>query len=211
MNIKKYKINLQKGFTLAEMMIVMAIIAVVGGIILFNYDSFRSNTTVNTVAQEMALTVRKAQSYALGLQTNGILATLPVKGYGIRLESARPDQITFFTELAPSDNQFTSSSPSCGTPVVGDECLEYYKIETGDIIDKILVDSNDIKLTDPNSSVDIIFKKPTGDTVFCVHMFSGTCSSSVTTAVGVVEVYLVSQGGITKIVRIYSNGQISVE
>lgn len=201
----------KKGFTLVEVVIVIGIFAVISAIILFNYSSFRSNTTVNTVAQEIALTVRKAQSYSLGLQAPGLLSGLPVKGYGVRFESNKPDQIVFFAEISPIDNQYTVATPDCSAPAPGQECVEYYRIETGDIIQDIIVDGEVINLTDPSSSIDIIFKKPTGETVFCVHKFSSTCSSSSTSSVGVVDVLLVSKSGINKTVRIYANGQISVK
>lgn len=211
-SINNRKLNLtNRGFTIAEIMVVLGIFAVVSGIILFNYNSFKTNTTVNTVTQEIALTVRKAQSYSLGLQTSGLLANLPVKGYGVRFESTRPDRIIFFTELSPVDNQYTTTSNTCGAPVPNEECVEYYTIETGDRIENIIADGEVLKLTDPASSVDIIFKKPSGDAVFCVHKFGSTCNSSSFTPVSVFDIVLVSQGGVNKYVHIYGNGQISTE
>ncbi len=209
--MKHNRAHLDRGFTIAEIMVVLGIFAVVSGIILFNYQSFRTNTTVNTVSQEIALTVRKAQSYALGLQATGILANLPIKGYGVRFESTRPDQITFFTELSPVDNQFTTSTNFCGAPVPGEECIEYYRIETGDKIEDLIVDGEVLKLTDPASSVDVIFKKPSGDVVFCVHKFGSTCSSAVSTPVSVFDIVLVSPDGVRKYVHIFGNGQISTD
>jgi type II secretory pathway pseudopilin PulG len=209
MNYKKSQLNY--GFTVVELVVVLGIFVVISGIILFNYQSFRTNTTVNTVSQEIALTVRKAQSYALGLQASGVLANLPIKGYGVRFESIRPDQITFFTEISPIDNQFTSVYNSCGLPVSTEECIEYYKIETGDKIEELIVDGEVLKLTDPLSSVDVIFKKPSGDVIFCVHKFGSSCNSSSSTPVSVFDVVLVSKGGVRKYVHIYGNGQISTD
>jgi type II secretory pathway pseudopilin PulG len=213
--IQKAYLN-AKGFTLVEMVVVLVIAMIISGILLFNYDSYRSNTTVNTVAQEIALTARKAQSYALGLQAVGILSNLPIKGYGVRFELTKPDQVTFFPEIlsgSPTvvDNQFTSSILTCGAPAPGEECLEYYKIETGDRIETILVDNRDLKLDDPTASVDIVFKKPSGDAVFCVHILGSNCTSSTPTVVGDLEIVLVSEAGLRKRIHIYGNGQISVE
>lgn len=208
----KYRAPLNSGFTIAEMMVVLGIFAVVSGIILFNYRSFRTNTTVNTVSQEIALTVRKAQSYALGLQASGVLASLPVKGYGVRFESTRPDQITFFAELSPADNQYTTTANLCGTPGLGEECIEYYKIDTGDKIEELIINSDVIKLTDPLSSVDVIFKKPSGDVIFCVHStVYPLCSSTTSTPVSTFDIVLVSQDGVRKSVHIFGNGQISTD
>ena|SRR3989338_10010651 len=208
---KYFKLKNKFGLTIVELMVVIGIFAVISGIILFNYRSFQSNATVNVVAQEIALTMGKARSYALGLQAPGAMAILPIKGYGVRFDSAINDQITFFVELATVDNQFTTSSATCGNPVAGSECVEYYKIGTGDKIKSIIVDTEEINLTDQNSSIDIIFKKPSGDMVFCVHKFSSTCSSSASSSVGFVDIVLESKNGINKTVHIYGNGQISVE
>lgn len=204
-----------RGFTLAEMIVVLCITIVISAIILFNYDSFSSNATVNTVAQETALTVRKAQSYALGFQAPGNLSSLIIKGYGVHFDLTTPDRITFYTELpvgspAVVDNQFTASTNICGNPVPGEECFEYYTIQTGDLIQSIIVDGNNLKSTDSAASVDVTFKKPSGEAVFCVHVFGSTCSSSSTTAVGELEIVLISEGGINKTVHIYGNGQITV-
>lgn len=216
MDFKNSGLKNKKGFTLAEMVIVVAIIGFIAAIVIFNYNDFKTNATTNTVAQEIALTVRKAQSYALGLQAPGILSTLPVKGYGVRLESNLQDRIMFFTELE-TDNQFTSTSfpPTCGTPHTGggstDECLEYYQISSNDRIDSIIVDGQILKILDPVSSIDLIFKKPTGDIVLCKHVFGSTCNSSNSTAFTVVDIVLVSPSGFAKSVHIFANGQIDVE
>lgn len=204
------KVKNTKAFTLVELIVVLAIMLIIGTIIFVNYDSYRSSVTVNSVAQEVALTVRKAQSYALGLQAPGILATLPVRGYGVRFDVGIKDQITFFSEILPVDNQYTQSSSNCGSPAVGNECLEYYNIQTGDLIDKILINGQDISQY-PSSSVDVIFKKPAGDVVFCLHLSGSVCSSSSTTAVSLMTVVLVSETGVRKNVNIYGNGQISVD
>jgi prepilin-type N-terminal cleavage/methylation domain-containing protein len=209
--------SLSKGFTIIEIIVVLGIFAVTSGIILFSYKSFRTNTTVTTVSQEIALTVRKAQAYSLGLQANGVLANLPIKGYGVRFESNQPDQITFFTELpsgspAVVDNQFTTVTNFCGAPAPGEECVEYYKIETGDKIEELVINGDVLKLTDPLSSVDVIFKKPSGDVVFCVHSsVYPTCSSTASTPVNVFDIVLVSQDGVRKYVHVYGNGQISTD
>lgn len=216
-SMKNGRVPLNRGFTIAEIMVVLGIFAVVSGIILFNYQSFRTNTTVNTVSQEIALTVRKAQSYALGLQATGMLANLPIKGYGVRFELTRPDQITFFTELpsgspAVVDNQFTTMTNFCGAPVPGEECIEYYKIETGDKIEDLIVDGVVLRLGDPTSSVDVIFKKPSGDVVFCVRDFNNpSCTSATPTLVSVFDIVLVSRDGVRKNVHIFGNGQISTD
>lgn len=215
MVFKNLGLKNKKGFTLAELVVVIGIIGIIAAIVIFNFQDFRSNATTNTVTQEIALTVRKAQSYSLGLQAPGILATLPVKGYGVRFSPTLQDRMMFFTEIE-TDNQYTSTvfPQTCGTPFTGgggtEECLEYYTISSNDRISSIVVDGV-IMQPNPNDAVDIIFKKPTGDVVLCTHVNGSSCNSSTTTTFTVVDIIVSSISGYSKSVHIYANGQIDVE
>lgn len=54
-----------KGFTLIEVLIVVAIVAIASGILLAGSGNGRTNREVETAAREFAGVVREAQSYAL--------------------------------------------------------------------------------------------------------------------------------------------------
>lgn len=216
--LKKYlnKKKTRSAFTVIELLVVVSIFMVVAGIILFNYRDFNTNATTNNVAQELALTVRKAQSYSLGLQAPGVLSTLPVRGYGVRIFANLPDRIMFFSELMP-DNQYTSSflNPTCGAPLYNgftvEECIEYNIISSADRIESIYIDGQDLMLMDSAGSVDILFKKPSGEVVFCVHTFGSLCTSSSSSPVHYVNFIISSPNQFKKSVTIYNNGQIVVE
>lgn len=203
-------------FTIIEMLVVISIFMVVAGIILFNYRDFNTNATTNNVAQEIALTIRKAQSYSLGLQAPGVLSTLPVSGYGVRIFANLPDRVMFFSELMV-DNQYTTSflNPTCGSPLLNgltvEECLEYNIIGSNDRIDKIYIDGQELATLDSAGSVDIVFKKPSGEVVFCVHTFGSLCTSSSSSPVHYVMLVITSPTQFTKNVIIYNNGQIVVQ
>ena len=52
------------GFTLVEFIVIMAIFAVMVGVVLFNFTGFRSRITLDNLAQDIALSVRQIQTSA---------------------------------------------------------------------------------------------------------------------------------------------------
>lgn len=54
------------GFTILEMMVVIAIVTVMTGVLLGNLPNFRDRTTLQLVAQDVAVTIRQAQVFGIG-------------------------------------------------------------------------------------------------------------------------------------------------
>jgi Tfp pilus assembly protein FimT len=52
------------GFTLVEFIVIMAIFAVMVGVVLFNFTGFRSKITLDNLAQDIALSIRQIQTSA---------------------------------------------------------------------------------------------------------------------------------------------------
>lgn len=65
--IKKEKLK-NKAFSLIELMVVIAIFAIISGVIMFNYGRFSSNMIVTNLAYESALAVRQAQVYGISVK-----------------------------------------------------------------------------------------------------------------------------------------------
>ncbi len=59
------RIMKNKGFTLMELMVVVAITTVISTTLLANYGSFGDKVTLNNLTYDLALTVREAQVYGL--------------------------------------------------------------------------------------------------------------------------------------------------
>ncbi len=58
--LKKYT----EGFTLVEFIVIMAIFAVMVGVVLFNFTGFRSKITLDNLAQDIAISIRQIQTSA---------------------------------------------------------------------------------------------------------------------------------------------------
>ncbi len=58
------KISHHAGFTLVEFIVIMSIFAIMVGVVLFNFASFRSRVTLDNLAHDIALSIRQIQTSA---------------------------------------------------------------------------------------------------------------------------------------------------
>lgn len=207
MAIKK---NLQSGLTLVEVMVVVAIFAIVSGVLFFNFNDFNTNVTLRNLSQETALTIRKAQTYATGIQKlDGIeLNSSAFSAYGM---SFSPDTTT--TAFAPNQKTFVLFADSgagnrlyanagvCGNPSTTNECVESFTINTPEKIARLCTDAGCIT----SGTVNVVFKRPSPDAEICV-VTSGNCNS----LRSFLRIELESTRGTMRSVTIWNTGQISV-
>lgn len=88
----------KRGFSLIELMIVIAIFTVITTVALFDQGKLNSNVLLTNLAYDVALTVREAQSYGVGVRysTNNNSAS---GGYGVYLNMINPEEIKVFHDL----------------------------------------------------------------------------------------------------------------
>lgn len=217
----QFKKTLQSGVTLIEMLVVVAIFSIVASILLFNYSNFSTNVSLRNLTQDIALSLRKAQTYATSVQSlpNGA-STTEFPSYGMTFS---PDAIT--SPFVPHSKQFVffadifdigqntktyQSAGTCGSPMVGNECVEAFTITTGDRIVSICYDNNGTYTCSSTGALDVTFNRPSPDAVICFKPagYGGTCA---TTASSHAEVVLESPKGVTRSVLIWNTGQIAVQ
>lgn len=85
----------QRGVTLIELIVVIGIFAVVSSVLMFNYSDFNSNISIRNLAQEVALSIRKAQTYATSVQSIDVarVSTTSYPAYGISFKVNRASDI----------------------------------------------------------------------------------------------------------------------
>lgn len=212
--IRKSKYN--SGITIIELLVVIAIFMIISAITIFNYSSFRSSTTLRNLADDIALSVRRAQGYAIGVR--GYNSQFQ-DGYGIHFTSVKESSDEFsgsgksfilFTDVNGDGNYDAGSS--CGNPEEGNECLEVLTIASGNRILEIYL-NNDTNPIDSDNSVDILFKRPNPEPTFCYKNNAdsyGACEKE--EGISRVRIKIANDGDYNnfKIVTIYNNGQISV-
>jgi Tfp pilus assembly protein FimT len=227
--VKRFHHNmLQAGVTVIEMVVVVGIIALVSGVMIFNYSDFSTNVSVRNLSQEIALSVRKAQTYATSVRPIDGLSGINSKtfpGYGISFGvsdtaapvdavTPGPRQFILFADANTSTTDLSGMNAyekgtSCGNPGFLDECLETFTISTADKVQSICVNEGTTRsacYTD-DARLDITFRRPSPDAVICISTSSIDNDCSIAYAVVVLE----SAKGLQRKVLVWNTGQISVQ
>jgi type II secretory pathway pseudopilin PulG len=212
---------LQKGITVVELLVVVGIVAVVSSVLMFNYSDFSNNVSIRNLSQEIALTTRKVQTYATsvrGIDNVDGVSTKKFPAYGISFSvdastgefDPNRKQFILFADIpnpfaGPLPNKLYDVDGSCGSPVVGGECLEKFSINTADSIVQICTDVTSGCVS--TGSVDITFRRPVPDAIICYRTASDIgCQSA-----SYVEIVVESAKGLRRKVSVWNTGQISVK
>lgn len=223
-NFRKNKYN--SGFTLIELLVVVFIFMITTLITVFSYGKFNSSISIQNLADDIALSVRKAQSYAIGVRGMSGSGSFN-DGYGIHFSTDPASSVyagsnksfILFSDLN-IDNLYKynyDGTPKCGDPTTTNECIEVLNIISNDQITEIKLndESNPRSITGQGSqgTIDILFKRPNPEPKFCYRSSAGqadcdTESSPITKTK--IKISNITNPEIYKIVTISNNGQISV-
>lgn len=216
-NFHKNKYN--SGVTIIELLVVITILAIMSATTLFSYSKFRSTMSIQNLADDIALSIRKAQSFAVGTIHSYS------DSYGVHFttssDTSRPfrsSQKAFVLFANISDySKYNYGSGICGSPTLGNECLEILQITSSDEIYKIIYGTaglNDWREFEVRSSesVDVFFRRPNLEPTFCFKSNPNTsfCNEDIDIAYIKILVQNVNNPGIYKTITIWNNGQISV-
>ncbi len=164
-----------------ELLIVLAIIALITAVVLARYRSFNSTVLLRDLAYEVALSVREAQVLGISVRGQGGVFT---DAYGVHFTSG-----TTYTSFIDEDDN--------GRYDMGED-LSSYTIGQGNAITDLCAET-----TCGLDSLDVLFRRPEPDALF----FTDPAVSPI----GSARVVLGGQDGGTRAVRIWSTGQIAVE
>lgn len=116
------------GFTLVELMVVIAIFLIITGVVLVNAPQFRERANLDLVAQEVSLHIRGAQVFGLGTVAG---QNLDYNSYGIHFSvtesgNANPKEFYLFgsDQLVSSDSRVNSYEISGGSFEISNLCYE---------------------------------------------------------------------------------------
>lgn len=206
-----------KGMTLIELMVVLAIFVLVTGLTIFDYSQFRTSVSLQNLADDISLAIRRAQNYAIGVRntnqqfygTYGIhFATSPTTNFPL-LGSSK--SFALFAD-SNKDGVYTPGTATSCTfdPNVGtlNECIDLLTITSSDQIIAICPDNNGITCeaagyTNTNK-VSIFFTRPNPEAAIYVN--------GSTTPSGAVTIKIQNtQSQSTKFITVTSTGQMSVK
>jgi prepilin-type N-terminal cleavage/methylation domain-containing protein len=207
-NLKnRFKKNLSKGFTLIELIVVLAIFAIITGIALADQGNLNSNILVSNLAYEIGLSIRQAQSYGVGVRA--VSTTGGFDGaYGVSFDVSKPNRIILFNDLN-GDNLYEDGEEDSELQVVNQQgnkivatCVE---LDPGQ---KCTKDTGVGLLT-------ITFKRPNPEAVFTRasvdsdgNIIDGTMVNNATGPAYIVV--NTASGNNCRVVTIQSTGQVSV-
>lgn len=206
-----------RGFTLVEMLVVLAIIAVITTIVITGQSNYNKTLLLTDTTYGVALSARQAQFYGLASRKYGSVQN---PGYGVHFTSATPNSYTVF-----ADTFNTLSAPSncplgaAGTPEqkpgncrfdTTDGVVNTYTFERGFKVKQFCGKTGLTRYcsTDnaPLTTLDMVFTRPNTSTTI-----SGLVNGSILTSFSCAEVTISDQSGqATRSIRLSSLGEISI-
>lgn len=201
-------LSLSKGFTIIELLVVLAIIATITAVALSSQSSFNKTLILANTAYDIALTIRSAESFGLGSRAIGSVAS---PGYGIHFQKDTTNSFIFFADTSPVTNS-SCTRPDCkpGDKLYAstDTLVQTYRLGNNIIISDFCVYSTatGVSCASSNgsglSSLDVVFARPNPDASIVVN---GTSFTSYTTAC----LKISSQNGqLSRFVSVAASGEI---
>lgn len=200
----------EAGFSIVELLVVMAIFLVITSISVFNYGKFSSNLIVTNLAYEAALAVRQAQVYGISVK-KGASGTNFNSAYGVwfaKPSGADLNQSFYLFSDQDGDNKYTidggvseieETFTMNGSNIVDDFCVT--GIESGIPVTKC-------SKTGGINSMAIIFKRPEPNAK--IYAFNGDTSVSGSFTEAQI-IFTSGRGDKRARMTVTSTGQISID
>ena len=225
----EYARSFRKGFTLVELLVVVGIFAMMTGLILANYSGFDSSIILENTTYEIALEIRQAQSFGMGVrEVSSSPDVFPAYGVRIPTLSGTPVREAFLFSDIPS----TGFSVGNGMYDGGDACIP----GSGECVEKLIMQKYHIyalcgnvkknlgagvvfRTTDDivssgastycdKESLEVLFTRPDPDAVS--NGYIGGVKDTLS-PYSDAEIVVASPRGDVRTVVIWSTGQITVE
>lgn len=99
----------ERGFSLIELVISAAIMAIISAIVIVRFTAFDSSILLKSLAYEVAASIRDAQIYAVSIVNNSDGFDYP---YGMTFSTAIPKSYTFFRDTTGASEPIFNQSNS---------------------------------------------------------------------------------------------------
>lgn len=194
----KTRILISKGFTLVELMIVIAIFAIITTIAMADQGKLNSSVLLSNLAYDVALSVRQAQTYGIGVKYDINGSSDQSTGFGIFFDSVNsPDTITLYTRASADSTMYDDTVDIL-------EKRYQFSNQRGNRVAELYCGT--AELVNKCEKVSVIYKRPNPEPILY-----GVKSGIESQFSGTVYVVLKSvDGTLCRTVAIASSGQISV-
>jgi len=192
------------GFSLIELMVAVGILTLINIMIFASYPEFSQKMALKRTSEEVALVVRQAQAYALGIK-RPVSGGDDYFGFGVHFDKSDSKSLVLFAD-SDSDKTYDKGDGCSGS---GTECFQEFKIGTGDYVSELQVcDSSGLCESVESGGLDIIYPRATS-------MASISADGDVCGSCSYAKVTIQSPRGNgeknKKYINIWISGQISVE
>lgn len=173
--IKKKKEQFQKGFTLIELMVVIALMGIISGVTLANYSGMNRSVELQNTVYNIALSMRESQVYGINKkQSSGDFSDGTPNPYGIHIEmsAGRAEQIIMFEDKKNPTRDNVFEGDCTGTGDI--ECISIIKLNKGNHISSITIDGTEY----PNDKINILFRRPNPDAEIYYELEGGGVSDA---------------------------------
>ena len=198
------KIIKKKGFTLAELIIVIAIMAIISTLSLYNSGKLNSSILLSNTAYEISLIVRDAQVSGLGakvISSKDGSGNATTSNQGVFFDILKPEEVVLFADLDKSN--------SYG---VGEES-QIYNIQNkraGKILRVYKIDTTQTPAVAVDiSRLNIIFKRPNPEAY--IYIAEAATPDSMSEYVGSVGINMGFDNGDCRSVIVYKTGAIQID
>jgi len=172
-----------RGFSLIELLVSIAIIAIITATILARYSAFNSTVLLKDLAYEVALSIREAQSF--GVSVRGVESNFE-QVYGVHFV---PGTTTYTLFVDTNENNIYNTG----------EAITTYNIGNNNKIGAVYTNSTS------RDSLDVVFRRPEPDAEYYVN------GSSTRVDANHASIEVTAPNGNKHTVLIYPTGQISIE
>lgn len=182
------------GFTLIELLVVLSIMVVITLVFLVRNGQFNSSILLRSLSYEVAISIREAQVYGVGVRETAPGSNNFGAGYGVHFSSATPAAYFLF---ADTNNN--------GSYDVSDATIENFTVQNGFVIAQFCATgTSGAAQCFPGSlsTLDITFHRPNPEPIIRTSLGGSYSNASVTVS---------SPNGSTRTVTVGAAGEIEVQ
>ena len=184
-----------RGFTLIELLVVLSIMLVITGVFLVRNQQFNSAILLRSLSYQVALSIRQAQVFGVGVKEVGAGTGNFSAGYGV-----------YFSTLSPTTYVLFADVNNNGVYDVGDVAVQNFAVGSGfRIASFCATTSGGVEQCAPAdiSALTVSFRRPNPEPTITTNLTGYTYSEASITAA--------SSAGSERSVTVGAAGEIAVE
>jgi len=189
----------QRGFSLIELLVSVGILTLINIMIFASYPEFSQRMALKRTSEEIALIVRQAQVYALGIKRSFSVLEDDYLDIGVHFDENDSKSLILFADENKDENYDVGGG--CGE--AGAECFQEFKIDTGDYVSELQVCDSTSCQSVKSGGLDIIYPR-------AMSMAKITANSGITNPSSA-NVTIKSPRGKERLIKIWVSGEISIK